>query len=196
MGLGRNALIYGSDGLPTGNATVPEPYAVTPGAQILVDAVVTGLNGDTLVFNDGVIPNPEFWAYISPDAPIQPPQAFVDVMSDEAFWDGMDSAFVFNFADYGITSIDTTHPFFFVLLFYSLINGGSQSFGGTNTLSTANVDAILAVVANSGLIALLNLYGPSMGEPTGGAANADIATIVTNGGMVIVNIGGVQTTFP
>lgn len=148
-------------------------------------------------------------AIVPLDAPIQPPQAFVDAMS--GFCNG---AAGFDASNLGIAHLSSnavsTFTQYWVILdawyntFVSQQNPPALNLSG-NALDQATVDLVLdhlnVFVAYStagggpAVPVTVDLSGGTNADPTDGADNSNLIALVSAGATVIVNIAGVPTTF-
>lgn len=107
-------------------------------------------------------------ATVPEDAPIQPPQAFVDVFSDPEVFSDANSNGLWDFSNHGITYIRDTDAFLYPLAALANYSYGSARFNfSENALPVENVDAILAKLGSIGFSnGVLNLSGGTNAEPT------------------------------
>lgn len=133
-------------------------------------------------------------ATVPNDAPIQPPQAFVDL------WYRISALGlgIFDFYSIPITNIDTGY-FDTRMASLDTFNGPLIiNFAGCS-LSQACVDALLAYFASGSFAGAsgqreLDLSGVNMATPTDGVANADAQYIRANLDWTVwINVSGVRT---
>lgn len=131
------------------------------------------------------------------DARIQPAQAFVDAFSAILASFGADYL-NFSVADCGISDGEAVHDLFTAVsaLLREAGAGGVLFDLSGNAFDAAFVDGILAdALVSATLAARLDLSRGSIAEPTDGAANTNLLSLIAAGWTVAVNISGVPTTF-
>jgi hypothetical protein len=136
-------------------------------------------------------------ATVPVDAPILPPQAFVDCAPYFISAFGSPAPTGILLASKGITSVDIS------FLLDTIVLGSATTpdldFHG-NALTQATANSILAYFASSMVAGntiagdgILDISGVNMATPTNGVANADAHTLVIAGWSVYINVGGVRT---
>lgn len=133
-------------------------------------------------------------ATVPNNAPIQPPQAFVDVAAKFVYGAHNSNSTTANASGAGITTLGAGFPVNFAYYVTNFLSSVPTLDCSNNALSTASVDAIL-----TGLGALsvtgtptLKLHGGSNATPTGGAESTALWTLLSLGSPwhVLFNIHG------
>lgn len=175
-----NSLLAG--GGSGGNATVPEPYATSPGAQQFVDYAVAGVGGGDLVISgSAIIPNPAIFAEVPPSSPILPPQAYVDNIQ-KFISTNMGQSLQPVLVNQGITRLLLDD----IIDDPTLIETIDTS---ENALELASITDILTFL-NDGNQHVIDISLGTNADPVNGAANADVWAIATIGGGVSFNVNG------
>lgn len=147
--------------------------------------------------NGGGAPTNPNNALVPMDAPIQPPQAFVNCTILEVLL-AIRATSTIDWSNREITFLDSSNGglLFQIDKVYSSLNGVGVALNLSGN-AIVNVDDILAILASNGNMGgILNLSGGTTVDPTGGLANADLVTLGNNGWSGFVNIAGVPTAFP
>ncbi len=131
-------------------------------------------------------------ATVPGDAPVQPPQAYVNMIPQLIRLSGLDAPEVIAYVPFtamGITRFDATDPILAPLLYHSDINELNLC---DNAIPTEDVDALLSKVLSYGNFYSVFLNGGTNGIPTGGWLSPDLLTLVESNvsGSLAINVPG------
>lgn len=117
-------------------------------------------------------------ALVPANAPIQPPQAFVDTMNAFLSQSALGGT-ILSFSGFGITSIDAS------TVFTNLTGSDVEVDLSNNSLNAASVNGVLAnFVSNGATGSFIDLSGQTPPRPPTGQGIADKATLIGAGWTV------------